>query len=608
MSSSGSTFQLVGDFFRRLMRHQPRRLLLAFALMLIVGALSGVGLLILVPMLNLMGMESSPASGSFVAALQNWSVRFGLTTSLEALLGTFLVILLGHSVLVRQQAITNTRLHQDFSQGLRNDLFTAIHQTQWSRLIEHRHSDLAHTLSAEIDRVGRATIHLLRWASSTVMVVVHVLLSVAISPLLTLVTAVGAAALYPLLRRQNRRARETGEKVSERVRAFYATVMDYLSGVKESRCLGAEAAHRQRFLGDTEAIRDSYDDYTLSIANTTFVYSVGSAIVLSLFLLAARRWAAVAPAELCLLVVLYARLMPRLREMQHSFQQVLHTLPAFAAVTELEADCRRSQEPDADSCLANPFPVRNVIALQGVSFRYGKADSWAVRHVGLTIPTRKTVAVVGPSGAGKSTLADLVMGLLSPQQGNILIDGVPLQPCDRLRWRKSVSYVPQDTVLLHDSIRANLLWGMPAASEAELWRALEESSADAFVRELPAGLETVVGDRGIRLSGGERQRIALARALLRRPAVLILDEATSALDAENQQKVQRALARLHGELTIVVIAHRLSTIRDADLIAVMDGGRLVECGDFDALYARENGRFRALLDAEAHGGPHPRAA
>src|SRR5690606_1060957 len=179
---------------------------------------------------------------------------------------------------------------------------------------------------------------------------------------------------------------------------------------------------------------------------------------------------------------------------------------------------------------------------------------------------------------GKSTLADILIGLLAPSSGSLLIDGHELTDADRRLWRGRISYVSQDIFLFHDSVRRNLLVGRPDASDEQLWGALEAASAAGFVRDLPDGIDTVVGDRGTKVSGGERQRLALARALLREPDMLVLDEATSNLDAVNEARVQEAIRRLHGRVTMVVIAHRLATVRDADAVHVMTDGRLVESG------------------------------
>ncbi|HEX8244358.1 MAG TPA: ATP-binding cassette domain-containing protein, partial [Longimicrobium sp.] len=218
----------------------------------------------------------------------------------------------------------------------------------------------------------------------------------------------------------------------------------------------------------------------------------------------------------------------------------------------------------------------------------------AVGGVDLWIPARRTTAIVGPSGSGKTTVADLVMGLVPPAGGRVVVDGRVLDEEWMRGWREGIGYVAQDTVLFHDSVRRNLLWASPDAAEVELWDALRASAADEFVRALPEGMETVIGERGVRLSGGERQRLALARALLRRPALLILDEATSALDTGNERRIRDAIAGLQGRVTILLITHRLSSVRDADAIHVMEAGRIVESGTWAELMGKTDGRFRAL--------------
>jgi len=206
---------------------------------------------------------------------------------------------------------------------------------------------------------------------------------------------------------------------------------------------------------------------------------------------------------------------------------------------------------------------------------------------------------VGPSGAGKSTLADILMGLIAPDSGTLKLDGRPLGPQSVRGWRDQIGYVATDTFLFHDTIRANLKWARPAASEDEMLEALRQAAAYDFVAGLRDGLDTIVGDRGILVSQGERQRLALARAFLRSPSMLILDEATNSLDSENERRVLEAIERRRGELTVVLIAHRLSTIRWADLIYVVEGGRVVESGDWSSLSALRGGRFRALWEAQS---------
>jgi ATP-binding cassette subfamily C protein len=221
----------------------------------------------------------------------------------------------------------------------------------------------------------------------------------------------------------------------------------------------------------------------------------------------------------------------------------------------------------------------------------------ALDGVWLRIPAGKITAIVGPSGAGKSTIADLLLGLMFPQAGDVRIDGVELTPARAHQWREHVGYVPQDPFLFHDTIRANLQLAAPRSSDREMGEALALAGADAFVARLPQGLDTVVGERGSALSGGERQRIALARALLRRPSLLVLDEATNAVDAECELRIREVIGSLRGRLTVVVITHDLAAVLDADAIYVIEEGRVSEAGDCATLLA-QGGRFSALCTAQ----------
>jgi ATP-binding cassette subfamily B protein len=250
---------------------------------------------------------------------------------------------------------------------------------------------------------------------------------------------------------------------------------------------------------------------------------------------------------------------------------------------------------------ALPSPAAGELLFDHVDFRYpSRPEVKALDDFSLSVRRGELVAVVGPSGAGKSTLFLLAQRFYDPERGIVALDGVPLPEADPADIRARIAMVPQETVIFAASARDNLRYGRWDASDDELWSAADAANASAFLKALPDGLDTFMGEGGARLSGGQRQRIAIARALLRDAPLLLLDEATSALDAESEQLVQRALERLMKGRTTIVIAHRLATVRAADRIVVMEHGRIVEQGDHESLVSR-NGLYARLARLQFEG-------
>ncbi len=286
---------------------------------------------------------------------------------------------------------------------------------------------------------------------------------------------------------------------------------------------------------------------------------------------------------------------------------------SFGALTEVYGDLLRAsgaaarlnellaEEPEICAPVhpvALPVPALGEVAFDNVTFRYPtRQEVAALDSFSLTVAPGETVAIVGPSGAGKSTLFQLIQRFYDPDSGMIRIDGVGLQSADPAEIRKRIAMVPQDTVIFGASARDNLRYGDWSATDDALWKAAEAANAAEFLRKLPEGLDTFLGEGGARLSGGQRQRVAIARALLRNAPILLLDEATSALDAESERLVQQALERLMEDRTTLVIAHRLATVRSASRIIVMDEGRIVETGTHSQLIG-QNGLYARLASLQ----------
>jgi ATP-binding cassette subfamily C protein len=385
---------------------------------------------------------------------------------------------------------------------------------------------------------------------------------------------------------------QSGAAVSESVSEVYSAATEHLQNLKAMKFYDAQTSDLAMFSSLQSSALQQTLESTRSQAAAAFWFEAGSLIVLGAIIFASLQILNVAPASILLLLAVFTRLFPRLATTQGELQAFLSELPAFENLMTIYRECMANAEvPGAAS--SGPA-LAHEIRLERVGFRYDADRPLVLRDLSLTIAAGKITAIVGSSGAGKSTVADLVNGLLSPGTGRVLVDGAELTPQAARAGRRHVGYVAQDTVLFHDTVRANLSWANPDASEQEMKESLSLAAAE-FVFELPQGLDTTVGDRGMLLSHGQRQRIALARALLRSPGLLILDEATSSLDFDNEKRILDAIERLKGRATVLLIAHRVSAIQRADIIYLIENGSVAESGDWLSLRSRPSQRIGSLF-------------
>ncbi|KAF1086081.1 Heterocyst differentiation ATP-binding protein HepA [Sporotomaculum syntrophicum] len=584
-------------YIKELYALSPIKFLVNGLLMVMLGVLESVGILMVIPLLIVAGViPGVEAASGLIAWIDNFLRALGVILTLPLVLLLYVGIIVGQSWLQRYQTLLNTGIQQSYVVHLSTRLFRAVAYADWQYLVSKAKSDISNVLITELLRVHSGIQVFLQMISAATITLLQVVVAFLVAPGLTSLVLASAIVLLVALRGFVKKARRIGEELSDLNQGLYFTLTEHLNGIKEIKSYGIEEAQVANYNRVRVMMKNNIINFARIQTGLTMLNKVGSAVLISVFLFFAIAIFKLNPQEFIVITVIAARIWPRVLSLQSSLQHINSVLPAFHVVKNLENQCLAAQENFAEDGAATKLQLRRGVEFRHVSFGYAEERAgFVVEEASFELPVGTTTAFVGSSGAGKSTMVDLLMGLLKPVKGEILVDGEPLD--DNLRsWRRSIGYVPQEPFLLNATIRDNLLWACPEATEEQMWEALRLASVEAFVQSLPDGLGTVVGDRGVRLSGGERQRVVLARALLRKPSVLILDEATSSLDSENEKRIQQAIESLQGKLTIVVIAHRISTIRNADNIIVLEQGRIIEIGNYQSLMNNKYSRFYALAN------------
>ncbi len=484
---------------------------------------------------------------------------------------------------------------------IRFDIFRTMMDTEMRYIGRYRQGNLFTILHSFPSSGTKIVNEYIKAMHNSTMVIAAVIAMASFDVTMTAVALTLAVLVTWMISRLNVVLRRQSIDMREQRMELHRFSLEAIQGLKTFHLFGRTKTTKQRFedqLIDFQRIQ--YRNAWLSglVAPLFGILSMGffaGLIILATFLLdrSDDAWVAILTA----FVIVNSQLMGKTGKFAKRRANLAKEMPAMETLLAFMRDPRRSELPDGKQTFAR---MQRGIKLDNVSFRYGDKEPWVLNGITMDIPKGKMTAVVGGSGAGKSTLVDLVARLYDPTQGKVLVDGKPLPDFEVDSWRARIAVVSQDTFLFNDTVLENIRFGRPDASDAEVQEAARIADAEAFIRELPQDMMTMVGDRGTRLSGGQRQRIAIARAVLADPDLLILDEATSALDTASERLVQQALTRLGKGRTVLAVAHRLSTIREADNIVILEKGEIVEQGDHATL-AKAGGQYGRYLQLQDGG-------
>ncbi len=560
LANALENWRLMHALFTDILQFSPLNMLLTLSLMLFRVISASVSLLLILPLLQIIGLSvgsnQTPGVATTITTLFQY---LHLSLNLPTILMIYVVVVSFIAVAAFSEKIISTRLQQQYIHHLRTHLYKQLLFTKWSFFLKQKMPKLLHSLSTQIQMISASNVQLLMLLNNAIMLCVYTTLALLLSWKMTIIAVFCACLLLSMMLPLHRLTSQSGRDHLKQNQTIFQSITEQMGALKMIKGSGFEDEFANNVRHISLSLESQNQRLTFVTALSKLLYSVGSVLVFSVLLYIAVSVLAVPLESLLLLLVVFSRLLPMVSNIQQNYQRILHQLPSFCDMKQLLEQCAANQEH-----LGSSIPVFNdAISLSNLCFRFNHTQP-ILSNISFTIKKNTTTVISGPSGVGKSTLADLITGLLEPTTGTICIDGQVLNAKNKLAWRQSLGYVTQDVFLFNASVRDNLRLFCLDLSDESLWIALKSAAADKFVGDLEHGLDTIVGDRGVRLSGGECQRIALARALLLNPQLLVLDESTSSLDKQNIIKIQQALAQLRGKITILIISHQTEMSHFAD--------------------------------------------
>lgn len=538
-------------------------------LSLTVAALAeGLGIAALLPVLDLV-IDPEGTKGTVTLYVAKAFAMAGLELSLGGLLVVIvgMITLKAVLMLLAMAQIGYSAAH--VATELRLRMIRALLDAHWRHFVDQHTGDLSSAASVEPARAASAYIQACRVLAGSIQLIIYSGLSIAISLEASIAALVVGTLGMVTLSRFVALSRRAGRGQTELQKSFMTRLLQGLDGMKALKAMAREGGLGPLMEADVRGINRAQRTMIVSREAVVELHEIIRIVAIAgglYFFLAI--WSE--PVDsLFVLVLLFARTLQRAGQLQSHYQSVAASQPAFAFLQSTIAAAEGARESGPGGSAPR---LASAVSLREVSFSYGRGD--VLEGVSMTLPAGAFIAVVGPSGAGKTTVADLIVGLLRPQRGEVWIDDLPMRDVNTKAWRGMIGYVPQETFLFHDTIMANVTLGDAEISRVEVETALRRAGTWAFVAALPDGMDTMVGERGAKLSGGQRQRIAIARALIHDPALLILDEATTALDPETEAGIVATVRRLTGKVTVLSISHQPAMMRAADIVYRVNEGRV----------------------------------
>ncbi len=569
-------------------RQQKRKMVLLVFLMLIGAVLETLGVSMILPVMNVVLEEDAIAQHEYLQLIcRIFHIDNSNDLTILVMIGLVLVFIVKNIFLFFQQKVQLKFVYTNQFATSRRMMINFM-QRPYEYYLNADTAVIQRNITSDVNNMYGLILALLQLISegivfvslAAVSLVADVWMSLTVTALLVIALLVIKCILKPIMRR-------AGEENQDFYSGLYKWIDQSVMGIKEIKIARRERYFINEYSRCGAGYVSAVQRYNLYNATPRLLIETlaiaGMILYLMIQLLQGTAAADIVP-QLGLLAVAAMRLIPCANRINNHLTSISYFEPFFMGVSDNLQEEIRDENVDysAETYLrkeeVEKLPVRKEIVLQDITYKYPNSETLIFDHAVMKIPIGKSVGIVGTSGAGKTTIVDILLGLLQLESGRILADGVEVRE-HYASWLKNIGYIPQSIFMIDSTIRRNVAFGCPdeEIDDDKVWEALREAQLDEFVRGLPEGLDTGIGERGIRISGGQRQRIGIARALFEDPEVLVLDEATSALDNETEAAIMDSINRLHGRKTLIIIAHRLQTIEKCDMVyRVVDGKAVVE--------------------------------
>ena len=567
------------------------------------GVLEVIGISALIPLFSVFVGGGEPGNDFISQAILDTFSFTGISLTLPAILVLIVILFTLKAGVLLLFHYIQVRLKMAYQEDMMNLLFKRTLYASWPYLLKQRQGDLETLLKIDVRQTSVLLESFVQILMIATGLLIYIVVALNISETITLLALGSGAVVFFVFKPIFSKGRAAAHKTANTNKRIARLVNEYLAGVKAVKVMGLE--NKLTDIGGSVfskftalVIRTSM----LKRLLTTFIQPI-TVMFVAVVVAFAYYQTSYNIGALAAIIYLIQRIFSFVQEAQTVAYRINDTVPYAYNVLQYSEEAAKHREVQSkkEKKHRKPFHFERELAFKDVGFAYETGGN-VLHDISLSIPHGSMVGLIGPSGAGKTTVFDMMLRLLEPTKGTLELDGVSVGDIDINAWRNAIAYVPQDIFLINGTVRDNIRFFDESVSDKDIVEAAKKAHVYKVIEKLPQGFDTEVGERGVMLSVGQRQRIAIARALARKPQLLLLDEATSALDTESEQYIQQTILELKGEVTVCVIAHRLSTVRAADMLYVLENGKLIEKGSPNTLLKEKSTYFSRMHDTANQKG------